>query len=115
MALSVRTLRLTCSAFYVDARLTRLDLRIDPAWKRPCPFSEGRPAVPTLVGSGISAGVAWDVEASDSQRLYLLDLGSNTRGTNLAINIDVCCGVEWQHRMDEVQPVIDSIVFGTTR
>jgi hypothetical protein len=68
--------------------------------------SEGRPAVPTLVGSGIGAGVAWDVEASDSQRLYLLDLASNTGGTNLAINIDVCCGVEWQHQMDEVQPVI---------
>jgi hypothetical protein len=90
----------------------RLDLRIAPAWSKACPFSQGRPAVPTLVGSGISAGVAWDVEATDSQRLYLLDLGSQAKSGNLAINIDVCCGVDFERRMDEVTPVIESLVFG---
>jgi hypothetical protein len=86
----------------------RLDLKIDGDWSEACPFSEGRPAVPTLVGSGISSGVAWDVEATDSQRLYVLNLRS---GANLAINIDVCCGVDFQERMADVTPVLHGLVF----
>jgi hypothetical protein len=88
-----------------------VDVAIDPAWTRPCPFSEGRPAVPTLVGSGISTGVAWDVEAMDRQRLYLLDLGTNGAAGNVAINIDVCCGVDWQQRIIDVTPVVESFQF----
>jgi hypothetical protein len=90
-----------------------IDVAIDPAWKRACPFSEGRPAVPTLVGSGISTGVAWDVEPMDRQRVYLLDLPKDGVAGNIAVNIDVCCGVDWKQRIDEVTPVVESFEFKT--
>jgi hypothetical protein len=87
----------------------RIDVTIDPTWPTACPFSQGRPAVPTLVGSGISRGVAWDVEAGDSQRLYLLDLPGGVG--NLAIMVDACCGVDRDQRVAAAAPVISSFSF----
>jgi len=89
-----------------------VDVSVDPTWTRSCPFSQGRPAVPTLVGSGISAGVAWDVEATDRQRVFLFDLRSAGFGANIAINVDVCCGVQWDARIAAVAPVVASFTFG---
>jgi hypothetical protein len=88
-----------------------VDVSIDPAWTRACPFSQGRPAVPTLVGSGISAGVAWDVERDDRQRVYVVDLPPSGALGNIAINVDVCCEVDWGTRMAEVEPVLRSFAF----
>jgi hypothetical protein len=82
---------------------------MDPKWTEGCPFSQGRPAVPTLVGSGISSGVAWDVDAGDRQRLYLLDLPGG-KG-NLSIMVDICCGVDWNERIAAAAPVISTFSF----
>jgi len=90
---------------------TRLDIAINPRWTKTCPFSQGRPAVPTLVGSGISTGVAWDVEAGDPQRLYLLDLPWRTG--NLAVMVDVCCGADWDERIAAATPVVSSFSFAS--
>jgi hypothetical protein len=86
-----------------------LDLAIDPAWTKTCPVRGSDPRVPTLVGSGISAGVAWDVSPTDSQRLYLLDLG--TAGGNIAINVDVCCGVNFDTQVGAADAVIKTFAF----
>jgi hypothetical protein len=86
-----------------------LDINLDPSWTKPCPYSNGDPTVPTLVGSVISKDVAWEVGPNHRQRLYLLDLP--TDGQNIAINIEVCCGAEWDERMSEVAPVIVSMSF----
>jgi hypothetical protein len=86
-----------------------LDLVIDPAWTTTCPLRGNDPRVPTLVGSGISDGVAWDVSPTDSQRLYLLDLG--TPGANIAINIDVCCGVTFETQVAAADQVIGTFAF----
>jgi hypothetical protein len=93
-----------------------VDVSIDPTWTRPCPSRGPDPKVPTLVGSGISCPdidtcVAWDVSPTDQQRVYLLDLGPNGTEGNIAINVDVCCGVGFDDRMAAVAPVIDSFVF----
>lgn len=91
----------------------RIDVRLDPTWTGTCPFSPGNPTVPTLVGTGISRGVAWGVDGGSSQRLYLLNLDPASGGSNLAINVEVCCGVEFDERTQVVAPVIESLVFGT--
>jgi hypothetical protein len=87
-----------------------LDVSLDPAWLKPCPYSNGDPTVPTLVGSGISREVAWEVGPNHRQRLYLLDLPLPSQ--NVAINVEVCCGVGWDERMHEVAPVVASFSFG---
>jgi hypothetical protein len=86
-----------------------LDLAIDPAWTKTCPVRGSDPRVPTLVGSGISEGVAWDVSPTDSQRLYLLDLGP--AGENIAINVDVCCSVQFDIQVGAANAVIKTFAF----
>jgi hypothetical protein len=73
----------------------------------------GAPEAPTLVGSGISAGVHWGASSSEgsSQRVYLLDIGKNAADGNIAINIEVCCGVQFAERVAAVTPIIKSFAF----
>jgi hypothetical protein len=87
-----------------------LDVVLDPAWTQGCGSGSNAPEVPMLVGR--PGGVVWSVDADTSQRLYLLDLDPATSGTNLAINVVVCCGVDFQQRMDAVAPVIETLAFG---
>jgi hypothetical protein len=88
-----------------------IDVSIDPAWTRTCPFSQGRPAVPMIVGSGLSTGVAWDVEPNDPQRLYLLALPGAT-GSNIVIDADACCGVGRAEQVAAADEVVASFEFG---
>ncbi len=87
-----------------------VDVQMDPAWTETCPFSGGEPTVPTLIGTGISEGVLWGTGPDSAQRVYILDLGGENAG-NIAINVEVCCGVEFEERMAAVTPVIESFAF----
>ncbi len=69
-----------------------------------------QPTVPTLIGTGISEGVLWGTGPDSAQRVYILDLGGENAG-NIAINVEVCCGVEFEERMAAVTPVIESFAF----
>ena len=71
----------------------------------------GKPKASTLVGSGISAGVHWEASSIEgsSQRVYLLDLGQN--GANIAINVEICCGVQLADRAAALAPVLESLAF----
>ncbi|WP_132195525.1 MULTISPECIES: hypothetical protein [Kribbella] len=73
----------------------------------------GNPKASTLIGSGISAGVHWEASSIEgsSQRVYLLDIGKNGADGNIAINIEVCCGVQFAERMAAVAPIIKSFAF----
>jgi hypothetical protein len=88
-----------------------LDVSLDPKWKGVCAQRRPEPTVPTLVGSGISTGVAWDVAPDSRQRLYLLDIGKDGAEGNIAINIEVCCGTTFTERMAAVTPVVESLKF----
>ena len=90
-----------------------IDVRLDPDWTSTCPFSNDEPIFMTLVGTAISEEVFWGTEKSTSQRYYLLDLGENGADGNIAITVEVCCGVQWDERMKAVAPVIESFVFDT--
>jgi hypothetical protein len=91
-----------------------IDIKMDPTWKGTCPFSGGSATVPLLVGSGISAGVFWGSDADSSQREYILDLGPNAADGNIAINVQICCGVTEDERIAAVTPVIESFAFKTS-
>jgi hypothetical protein len=46
-----------------------------------------------------------------SQRVYLLDIGKNAVDGNIAINIEVCCGVQFAERVAAAAPIIKSFAF----
>ncbi|MEO8229211.1 MAG: hypothetical protein ABI628_05535 [Chloroflexota bacterium] len=70
---------------------------------------------PTVVGTSISRGVWWGVTSTSEQRLYLLDIGPNGSDGNIAINVEVCCGVEFDQRTATVAPVIATFAFAATK
>jgi hypothetical protein len=88
-----------------------IDVVMSPDWAEPCPFSGGQPIVMTLVGSQISAGVHWGTDASSSQRYYVLDIGQDGVAGNIAITVEVCCGVQFDDRMAAATPVVESFTF----
>ena len=91
-----------------------IDVWMSKDWTHACPFSNGNPTFPTLVGtSPLSDTVFWGAENGDSQRYYFLDLGENGADGNIAITVDVCCGAQWDERMKAVAPVIESFEFHT--
>jgi hypothetical protein len=52
----------------------QLDLEIDPAWAKTCPFSQELPAVPLLFnGSAPLGGYHWAIVPGQSMRWYILD------------------------------------------
>jgi hypothetical protein len=88
----------------------RLDTAVASDWTGTCPWGVG-PTVPTLVGSGVSTGVAWGTDDSSRQRLYLLDLPG---GGNIAINVELCCGVDRQDQLAATAAVIKTFGFTTS-
>jgi hypothetical protein len=51
----------------------RVDLQLDPAWKRKCFFSEGQPAVPLIFSGAEVGGYDWAIIPEMSMRWYILD------------------------------------------
>ena len=91
-----------------------IDVRMSLDWTEGCPFSDGEPTVPTIMGtSPLSNFVFWGSLTDSSQRYYFLDLGEAGANGNIAVTAEVCCGEEWDEVMDQVTPVIESFVFDT--
>ena len=87
---------------------------MDPTWKGTCPFSNGSATVPFLVGTSFSTGIHWESTADTAQREYVLDLGPKAADGNIAINVEICCGVIRDDRITAVTPVIESFAFKTS-
>lgn len=81
-----------------------IDTGMEPSWTEACPFSEGRPIVMTLVGSGLSQGVHWGVDARWDDRICVLDLPTVDDG-NIVVVGSVCCGVDRDDQLNAVQGV----------
>jgi hypothetical protein len=89
-----------------------IDARMSPDWAEACPFSDGEPTVPTIIGTEPLTGfVLWGTLTDSSQRYYFLDLGNDTAEGNIAIAVEVCCGADFDEVMAAVEPLIDSFVF----
>jgi hypothetical protein len=87
-----------------------IDVSLDPSWTTPCPFSGGQPIVMTLVGTEISRGLHWGIDATEEQRIWLLDL-PEVSGGNVVILADACSGVAPADQLTAAQQVVDSITF----
>lgn len=74
-------------------------------------LAAGTEGAPTVIGTQTSAGVYWGVAPGSEQRLVVLDVPADQGGGNVAINIEVCCGVTFADRTAVVDPVIASFRF----
>ncbi len=56
----------------------RLDIRIDPAWKRTCSFSEKMPVVQLIFSGAKLGGYLWAIVPGQSMRWYILGSDDGT-------------------------------------
>ena len=55
-----------------------LDVRVARTWKHACPYSDGQPVVPLIVGSQPGSGIDFNV-GTMGMRIWLLDAGADRR------------------------------------
>ena len=84
-----------------------LDVRLAPSWKHACPYSDGAPVVPLIVGSASNKGLDWGVGAT-GMRIWVLDAGADRR-----IWMDVEAGdrLTLDDMLQRATPVIESFEF----
>jgi hypothetical protein len=80
-----------------------LDVRMRTNWTTTCPYSNGNPVVPMLVGTGTS-GLDHNIGAGRAWRLYLLN---NLDGT---MSIEVVDIADAGH-LDAYAMVVEDMVF----
>lgn len=83
-----------------------LDISLDPSWDVTCPYSEGQPVVPFIIGNGIS-GLHHVILPGSEERIYLLEWN----GGNVAIEVGPE-GESLDEYLIEVLPIIESLSFG---
>lgn len=56
-------------------RGVRLDIRLDPSWKKPCFYSDGQPTVPLIFSGADIGGYNWSISGPEPAiwRWYILD------------------------------------------
>lgn len=82
-----------------------IDVSMDPAWDVTCPYSEGQPVVPIIIGNGISS-LHHVILPGFEERLYLLVWNEG--------NVTIEVGSEGQSLgdwLEELSPIIESIQF----
>jgi hypothetical protein len=80
-----------------------VDMRMRKDWVTACPYSNGTPIVPTIVGTGIS-GLDHNIGAGQAVRLYLL---SNTGGTMVVEVVDIADA----GHLDAYAPIVEAMAF----
>jgi hypothetical protein len=88
----------------------QLDLRIDPAWMRPCFFSEGRPAVPLVFSGAEFGGYNWTMLPGMRLRWFILDSADGVIIVDLEDNPGGLSHRELLHTGTEI---VDSMVFSS--
>ena len=88
----------------------QLDLRLDPAWKKTCDFSEGLPAVPLVIRRADVGGYHLAIFPDMSMRWYILDSGDG------AMIVDIDDGPSGLSRDDLLSAggeIVDSLAFSS--
>jgi hypothetical protein len=83
----------------------QLDLSLAQTWKDTCPYSQGQPVVPFIVG-GNPSDLHHVLLPGFEERLYLLDHG----GRNVAIEVGAE-GQDLDEYLDEILPIIETLEF----
>jgi hypothetical protein len=84
-----------------------IDISLEPSWNVTCPYSQGQPVVPFIIGNGTSE-LHHVILPGFEERLYLLEWNQG----NVAIEV----GSEGQpldQYLTEVLPIIESLNFGS--
>jgi hypothetical protein len=86
----------------------QLDLALDAAWTKPCPFSEGLPAVPLVVRNSDFAGYHLTMVPELSMRWFLLPWKDGV----ILIDIDDSQGrMTREGLIAAATPIVESFVF----
>jgi hypothetical protein len=88
----------------------QLDLRIDPAWKRTCFFSEERPVVPLIFSGARLGGYHLTIVRGQWLRWHILDTGDGV----LIVNIeDDPGGLPHDVLLENGNEIVDSLRFSS--
>jgi hypothetical protein len=85
-----------------------LEVRVAPSWTHACPYSQGDPVVPLIVGSAPGSDLDWGVGGTGRMRIYLLDAGG---GGRIWIDVETIDGGRFDQLAERSTPVIESFVF----
>ena len=80
----------------------QVEISIEPGWTTSCPFADGLPTVPLVVGAN---GLRWVVAGSERLRLAVLDVPA---GGTVVVDVDAFDG----SLFDGFLPLADTIVKG---
>lgn len=84
----------------------QLDIAIVPGWTASCPFANGLPTVPLLVGS--ASGLRWVVAGTERLRLSVLDVPT---GGTVVVDIDAFDGSLFDGFLPGATPIVESLRF----
>ncbi|MGB7806031.1 MAG: hypothetical protein WBM72_10550 [Actinomycetota bacterium] len=86
----------------------QLDLRLDPGWRKTCPFSGGMPVVPLVIRRADPGGYHWTIFHDMSMRWYILDSDDGV----LIVEIqDGPTGISHHDLLRSGGEIVDSMVF----
>ena len=89
-------------------RGVQLDIAMDPAWTKTCPFSEGLPAVPLIVRNSEFAGYHFALVPGNSARWFLLPWDDGV----ILIDIDNSRGrMTGDALIEAATPIVESLRF----
>lgn len=83
-----------------------LEIAIVPGWAVSCPFANGLPTVPLLVGE--ASGLRWVMAGSERLRLSVLDVPGN--GT-VVVDVDAFDGSLFAGFLPSAAPIVSSLRF----
>jgi len=85
-----------------------IDIAIADGWLASCPFANGLPTVPLLVGP--EPGFRWVVAGSERLRLYVLDVPG---GGTAIVDVDAFDGTLFDQLVVAASPIVASLAFGS--
>ena len=83
-----------------------LDVAIAAGWTASCPFADGLPTVPLLVGG--ASGLRWVVAGTERLRLTVLDVPA---GGTVVVDIDAFDGSLFEGFVPVAEPIVKSLRF----
>jgi len=88
----------------------RLDIELDPEWKRTCFYSDGLPVVPLIFNGAKIGGYSWAMLPDQSMRWYVLDSGDGVMIVDIE---DGPGGVSRDELIRTGSGIVESLVFSS--
>lgn len=85
-----------------------VDISMLEGWLASCPYAQGLPTVPLLVGQ--EPGFRWTIAGSERLRMYVLDVPG---GGTVIIDLDDFAGDLFDEFVEQASPIVASMQFAT--